>query len=250
MFLLSARAVFRFEIDQHLKIAVKVQKPDTGRGGHVYTSDDFNSFKLSQHCKNQGSRITAAFSLLLIMWACNKPIKPIDTDERQHIILSKKLVNCIPSADCDQALISYLLQLKSHYSSFSINRVRWVQDGECSELSNCSDLSRKKNWLRLPLNPQQVSPLEVMKTKRRVLMRNIKSSGLCNKHDWFEAGNPLEQKCGTISTVAILFVLILGTTRYVISTIASAVCFYCSPLVENIEVQDLRSYAAFIMNMC
>ena len=57
-------------------------------------------------------------------------------------------------------------------------------------------------------------------------MRNIKSSGLCNKHDWFEAGNPLEQKCGTISTVAILFVLILGTTRYVISTIASAVCFY------------------------
>ena len=76
------------------------------------------------------------------------------------------------------------------------------------------------------------------------------NSGLCNKHDWFEAGNPLEQKCGTISTVAILFVLILGTTRYVISTIASAVCFYCSPLVENIEVQDLRSYAAFIMNMC
>ena len=190
------------------------------------------------------------FSLLLIMWACNKPIKPIDTDEGQHIILSKKLVNCIPSPDCDQALISYLLQLKSHYSSFSSNRVRWIEDGECSEFSNCSDLSRKKNWLRLPLNPQQVSPLEIMKTKRRVLMRNIKSSGLCNEHDWFEAGNPLEQKCGTISTVAILFVLILGTTRYVIITIASAVCFYCSPLVENIEVQDLRSYAAFIMNMC
>ena len=114
MILLSARAVFRFEIDQHLKIAVKfVQKPDTGRG-HVYTRDDFNSFKLSQHCKNRGSRITAAFSLLLIMWACNKPIKPIDTDERQHIILSKKLVNCTPSADCDQALISYMLQSKSH----------------------------------------------------------------------------------------------------------------------------------------
>ena len=144
MILLSARAVFRFEIDQHLKIAVKfVQKPDTGRG-HVYTRDDFNSFKLSQHCKNRGSRITAAFSLLLIMWACNKPIKPIDTDERQHIILSKKLVNCIPSPDCDQALISYLLQLKSHYSSFSSNRVRWIEDGECSEFSNCSDLSRKK----------------------------------------------------------------------------------------------------------
>ena len=96
------------------------------------------------HCKNRGSRFTAAFSLLLIMWACNKPIKPIDTDERQHIILSKKLVNCIPSADCDQALISYLLQLKSHYSSFSSNRVRWIEDGECSEFSNCSDLSRKK----------------------------------------------------------------------------------------------------------
>ena len=96
------------------------------------------------HCKNRGSRITAAFSLLLIMWACNKPIKPIDTDERQHIILSKKLVNCIPSPDCDQALISYLLQLKSHYSSFSRYRVRWVKDGECSEFSNCSDLSRKK----------------------------------------------------------------------------------------------------------
>ena len=143
MFLLSARAVFRFEIDQHLKIAVKVQKPDTGRGGHVYTSDDFNSLiKLSQHCKNRGSRFTAAFSLLLIMWACNKPIKPIDTDERQHVILSKKLVNCISSADCYQAMIS--ASVKITLFKVSKNRVRWVKDGECSEFSNCSDLSRKK----------------------------------------------------------------------------------------------------------
>ena len=101
----------------------------------------------------------------------------------------------------------FLLQLKSHYSRSAKT--------ECDELKMGNAVSFQiaqtwvgKNWLRLPLNPQQVGPLEVMKTKRRVLMRNIKSSGLCNKHDWFEAGNPLEQKCGTISTVVILFVLI------------------------------------------
>ena len=79
-------------------------------------------------------------------------------------------------------------------------------------------------------------------------MRNMKCSGLCNKHDWLEAGNPLEQKCGSISTVAIFFVLILGTTKYVIITSASAECFYSSPLVDNTEVQDLRIFAAFITN--
>ena len=146
MFLLSARAVFRFEIDQHLTIAVKfVQKPDTGRGQLVMFTQVTISIPLN--CLNiakTGDPELLPFSLLLIMWACNKPIKPIDTDEGQHIILSKKLVNCIPSPDCDQALISYLLQLKSHYSSFSSNRVRWIEDGECSEFSNCSDLSRKK----------------------------------------------------------------------------------------------------------
>ena len=146
MFLLSARAVFRFEIDQHLTIAVKfVQKPDTGRGQLVMFTQVTISIPLN--CLNiakTGDPELLPFSLLLIMWACNKPIKPIDTDEGQHIILSKKLVNCTPSADCDQALISYMLQSKSHYSSFSRYRVRWVKDGECSEFSNCSDLSRKK----------------------------------------------------------------------------------------------------------